>query len=147
MDNCLDHKLSSYHSIHTHGFTLQGGIKCDQWYQRSLLVWNNPIYFCRLKGYSFNIPPALQFRLKAYMDVAPDINRKTCGAHMDNLGPADVVSGLGLTKPHCHSCQPKHSKVKSTQARTHTSAQQFSASAVTLPSTPRAQQSVSFSKW
>ena len=31
---------------------------------------------------------------------------------MDNLGPADVVSGLGLTKPHCHSCQPKHSKVK-----------------------------------
>ena len=85
--------------------------------------------------YSFNIPPALQFRLKAYMDVAPDINRKTCGAHMDNLGPADVVSGLGLTKPHCHSCQPKHSKVKSTQARTHTSAQQFSASAVTLPST------------
>ena len=85
--------------------------------------------------YSFNIPPALQFRLKAYMDVAPDINRKTCGAHMDNLGPADVVSGLGLTKPHCHSCQPKHSKVKSTQARTHTSAQQFSAPAVTLPST------------
>ena len=85
--------------------------------------------------YSFDIPPALQFRLKAYMDVAPDINRKTCGAHMDNLGPADVVSGLGLTKPHCHSCQPKHSKVKSTQARTPTSAQQFSASAVTLPST------------
>ena len=75
--------------------------------------------------YSFNIPPALQFRLKAYTDVASDINRKTCGAHMDNLGPADVVSGLGLTKPHCHSCQPKHSKVKSTQAPTHTSAQQF----------------------